>query len=142
MSHSVYARLSGFGWTLLPGAPFRFERVPHRPRLILVEHRTADGPRRAMLDFDDPAVELAEGTSRLEEVLEFTEGPNFDHWRMVTSVYSVRWPEGFAVGSTTDPPGFDFIGPNGTLIYLQGPFDCSHVPPFEEMASPEQQIHQ
>lgn len=143
MSQHVYARLSGFGWTVLPLAPFRFERVPHQPKVILVEHQSAEGPRRAKLDFERglPAVKLADGTDRLEDILELLEGPDVDHWKIETSVYSVRWPEGFVIRSTAEPPGFDLAGPSGTLIFLQGPFDRQNLPPLAEMVGPEQSIY-
>ena len=143
MSHHVYARLSGFGWTLIPFAPFRFERVPHRPQLLLVEHQSPAGPKRAKLDFaeSDPTIELGAGTNRLEEVLEFTEGPESDHWRIETTVYSVRWPDAFAVQSSPEPPGFDLVGPNGTLVFIQGPFDPERLPALSDMVGTGQSIH-
>lgn len=144
MSQHVYARVSGFGWTLLPEAPFRFERVPHQTRLVLVEHSSQVGPKRAMLDFtaDVPTIKLGEETERLEDVLELLEGPDSDHWRIETTVYSIRWPDGFAVCSSAEPPGFDLAGPNGTLISLQGPFDIERLPLLVDMAGPGQSIHQ
>jgi hypothetical protein len=143
-SAHVYARLSGFGWTLLPHAPFRFERVPHRPELLLVETNVQGVPKRAKLDFSrpNPAIELNQGTDGLEEILDFTEGPMCDHWRIETTVYSIRWPEGFAVQSQQEPPGFDLLGPNGTLIFLQGPFDPRNLPPPAEMVGEGQSVHQ
>ncbi len=144
MSNPVYARLSGFGWALIPFAPFIFERVPHRPSLLLVEHQSRSGPKRAKLDFadEDPAIELGEGTDRLEDILDFDRGPCSDHWRIETTVYSIRWPEGFAVQSSEDPPGFDLAGPNGTLVFLQGPFEPARLPLLADMAGAGQTVHQ
>lgn len=144
MNLHVYARVSGFGWSLLPFAPFLFERVPHRRNSVSVVHLDVDGPKRVALEFseDAPILDLGKGVNRLSDVLELLEGPGWDHWRIETSVYSVRWPEGFAVQSTPDPPGFELIGPGDTLIYLQGPLERRNLPNLDRMIGPGQTIHQ
>lgn len=136
MAHHVYARVSGFGWSALPRAPFRLERVPHHPALLLAEHQSAGGPRRAKIDLarPEPVVELDDGTLDLAEVLELAAGPAPECWRIDTSVFSANWPEGFAVRSTSEPPGFDLVGPDGTLIFLQGPFEREQLPLPRQMA--------
>lgn len=64
-----------------------------------------------------------------------------DHWRIETSVFSVRWPEGFAIRSVADaPPVFELQGPDGALVWVQGPFGDVSVPPLEELAAPGQTI--
>jgi hypothetical protein len=143
MSEHIYARLSGYGWTLLPRAPFRFQRAANHPRAVIAIHQAPGGPRRAMLSFDDdaPVVQLDDGVERLDEVLELSAGPASDHWRIETSVYSIRWPDMFAVQSTAEPPGFDLVGPNEAMVFLQGPFDPRNLPPLTEMASPGQVVH-
>lgn len=45
----VYARVSGFGWTLLPLAPFHFERAAGSPPRIQAGHFVQGGGRQAML---------------------------------------------------------------------------------------------
>lgn len=132
MRQHVFARLSGFRYTLLPLAPFRFEQLSNSPRSITAWHFAASGTRQATvsLDGDPPAIELADGTARLDEVLGLLEGPDLDHWRIETTVFSIRWPEGFAFQSSPEatPPGFDLHGPEGTLLYLQGPLPPSRLP--------------
>lgn len=43
MSEHVFAWVAGFGWTLMPYAPFRFERVSEQPKSIRVEHTSPLG---------------------------------------------------------------------------------------------------
>ena len=38
----------------------------------------------------EPAVELAEGTTALNEVLDVTPGPRLDAWRIETTVFTAR----------------------------------------------------
>ncbi len=64
-------------------------------------------------------------------------------WRIETAVYSVGWPAGgFAVEPPADVGGslFDLHGPDGTLIWLQGPFDRRDLPAVDELAAPGQQL--
>ncbi len=65
MPPHVYARVSGFGWTLLPLAPFRMEQEPGPPRRILAGHFVAAGPRQVKLTFGNgpPQVELGVNTA-------------------------------------------------------------------------------
>lgn len=83
MSQHVFARVSGFGWTLLPLAPFRYERLQERPPAVLAVHENC----RATLTFGggDPAAELGEGTLALDDVLDLPGGPGWDHWRVETT---------------------------------------------------------
>jgi hypothetical protein len=142
MSQHVYARLSGFGWTLLPLAPFRFERVPGRPDSLAATHFAPGGPRRANLTFtaDGPAVELAGGTQRVEEILDLLPGPGLDHWAIETTVFTVGWPASFALGSSPDPPGFELLGPGRAMVYVQGPFPRPRLPTLDAMAAPGQAV--
>src|SRR2546423_116748 len=94
-------RVSGFGWTLLPLAPFRLERLPGRPRAVLATRHYPAGRRQAAicLDGDRPAVELERDTASLGEVLSLFEGPHWDHWRVETGGLTARWPEAFVLTS-------------------------------------------
>jgi hypothetical protein len=142
MSPHVYARLSGFGWTLLPLAPFRFERGPGRPGSLLATHFAPGGLRQASLTFagGNPEVELAEETQTLEEILDLLPGPDADHWVIETTIFAVCWPESFTLGSTPKPPGFELIGPAGGMVFVQGPVHRSHLPPPTDMVGPGQVV--
>jgi hypothetical protein len=145
MNQHVFARLSGFGWTLLPLAPFRFEQVPGRPWSVVATHQKPDGLKRAVLTFGGknlPDVELGEGTASLEEVLDLCEGPDRDHWRVETTVFTIHWPQGFALESSADPgpPGFYLHGPDATLLYVQRAFPRGRVPAPAAMAGPGQAV--
>ncbi len=141
----VYARLFGFGWTLLPLAPFRFERVPGGPCSVVVVRRSAGGVKRAPLSSGGnnlPDVELGEGTASLEEVLDLCEGSDRDHWRVETTVFTIRRLAGFALESSAGPgpPGFHLHGPDATLLYVQGPFPRGRLPAPSAMAGPGQTV--
>ena len=107
MGRHVYVRLTGFGWTLLPLAPYRFERVDCQDRRVVVSHNREDGTRRATLDFGgtEPVVRLDGGTADLGEVLDLVPGAGLDHWRIETTVFTARWPASFALASQSPGPG-------------------------------------
>jgi hypothetical protein len=92
MAQHVLARVSGFGWTLIPFAPFRLEQSGHGPRSIVAEYHAAGGTRRAVVHLEggSPEVELGEGVESLDEVLSLMEGPDHDHWRIETTVFTAR----------------------------------------------------
>ncbi len=140
MAQHVYARLSGFGWTLLPHAPYRFERASDEPPTVVAHH----GPHRVTLTFDwnPPGIVLSEGTPSLEEVLDLLEGPALDYWRIETTVFAARWPAGFDLASppAESKPPFDLHGPGGALVWVQGPVSAERLPPVPEMAGAGQTV--
>lgn len=147
MSQHVFAWIAGFGWTLMPFTPFRFERLAGRPRAVVVQHTAGAEARRVTVEMlsDGRAVlsEPPNGPRPRGDVVELIEGAAFphwehaaahDHWRIETSMLSVRWPAGFAVRSVADaPPPFELEGPDHALIWVQGPFRKQIVPPPEQM---------
>jgi hypothetical protein len=135
MAPHVYARISGFGWTLLPRAPFWLARVPDQGRSVVVEHETPTGPRRVTLAFDGgaPRTELGETASAVKEVLDLFQGPDLEDWRVETAVFTACWPDGFVMVSDPQPPGFSFRGPDESLIYVQGPVPTERLPPLTAM---------
>ncbi len=143
MAPHVYARLSGFGWILVPRAPFRVERLPGRPRSLLARHDSPAGPRQATISLEEarPVVELGSDTAALNEVLDLLEGPVRDHWRIETTVFTARWPESFALTSAPSPgPPFDLHGPDGALVFVQGPIGPARLPALTAMAGPGQKV--
>lgn len=151
MTQHVFAWVTGFGWTLMPFAPFRFERSEERPWTVSVER---SGAARAVvaLERDGRAggfrAVLQPGSAA--DVVELIEGPayahadrgaDYDHWRIETSLFNVRWPAGFALRSVADaPPVFELTGPDGRLIWVQGPFDSAVVPSPDGLAAPDQTL--
>jgi hypothetical protein len=141
MAH-VLARLSGFGWTLVPFYPFRFERVARRPRAVRVI-RDGDVSRGAVFDLESrPEVSALTGTANAEDVAELSPSTVVDDFRVETSVFTAAWPEGFAI--TSSEPGapcpFDYVGEDGTLIFLQGPVAQSRVARLDSMCAPGQRL--
>lgn len=134
MAPHVYARISGFGWTLLPRAPFRFARLPEEVRSLVAEHDSPAGPRHVTLAFD------GETPDAVDEVLDLFRGPDLDHWRVETAVFTCRWPDGLTIEFDPNPPGFYFRGPDGSLVYLQGPVPTERLPPLLEMTGPGQAV--
>src|SRR5262245_4357040 len=152
MSQHVFAWVAGFGWTLMPYAPFRFERVGGRPRSLSVEHSSSSGPGRIVITVSDDGRRVRSEPARqagppihVVEVIEgaayehWDHGAAYDHWRIETSVLSVRWPEGFVVESVAEPPpAFDLVGPDGARLWVQGPLDPERLPPLDRMEGPGQ----
>ena len=153
MSQHVFAWVAGFGWTLMPYAPFRFEQVPGDPHSVRVYHYGAAGVKEAVLtaspDGSGVDYEISPETAQLDEVVEVIQGAAYEHWtggaahpywRIETSVLTIRWPEGFVLDSTegTSPPVFDLVGLDDARVWIQGPLPPDRLPPLERMAGPGQ----
>lgn len=151
--HHVFAWVAGFGWTLMPYAPYRFEQVPGQPPALRVRHFTAGGERQAVVSVPasggEPEFELAPGTASLDEVLEvlrgaayahWTTAAAYDHWRVETYALTFRLPAGFALRSlpSDSQPPFELEGPDGARIWIQGPLRETAVPALDRMAGPNQ----
>lgn len=154
MSEHVFAWVAGFGWTLMPYAPFRFERVSGNPKSVRVEHTGPSGSKQVVVSVSEKGAQVHSGSSpsqaTIGDVVELIEGAAFphwehaaahDHWRIESSVLSVGWPEGFAIRSVADaPPAFELAGPDNALIWVQGPAPMSALPTFDQMVGPGQTI--
>jgi hypothetical protein len=140
MADHVYARISGFGWSIVPRAPYQAARLPNGT--VRVVHDSPGGRREAAIALTDEGIRfgLGEGTTDLKEVLDVQSGPSPDHWRIETAVFTTQWPDGFIVVSEPKPPGFYLRGPSEGLIYLQGPFPRERLPALTAMAAPGQTI--
>lgn len=123
---------------MLPYAPFQCEPVADRPRALIVQHES----KRASVSVASgrPEFELAAGTASIHDVADVMRGPGHDHWRIETSVFTIRWPAGFAVWSSAKAPGFDLLGPHDTMVYLQGPVLAERVPPLTQMVAAGQNM--
>ncbi|MFC0548893.1 hypothetical protein [Kutzneria chonburiensis] len=140
MGH-VFARLTGFGMTLIPIWPYTFDRVEHRPGSVKVTRWAGDTAHTAVVT--GPAdVELT-GAESPGEVVEVLTGPAGSVWRIETSPFTIDWPEGFSIDS---PPADDnsspflLFGPAGSAIYLQGPYRRDRIPPLTQLAGPGQTL--
>ena len=142
MGH-VYARVSGFGWTIVPRFPFRFEHVEGDARALCVEH-AGSPPRSAIvrIDADGPRLTLSPGTPNAADVCDLTVSDASEAFRVETSAFTVGWPVGFDVVSAEPggPSPFDFLSEDGSLLYVQGPLAEARVPRLEAMAAPGQRI--
>jgi len=142
MGH-VLARVSGFGWTILPRYPYRLAHVEGNARALRVEHGGAVLKAATVsIDPEGPRLELSTGTSTPAEVCDLTTSEFLDAFRVETTVFTVGWPLGFDVVSVEPrgPSPFDFVSKEGSLLYIQGPFPTAHVPELEAMAAPGQRI--
>jgi len=142
MSH-VYSRLSGYGWSLLPYAPYLFERVADAPETTVrvIRERPAEvWSVRVDVEKDPPHFVACEAPAP-DDVVELTPGPA-GPWRIETSVYTIAWPVGFAISSTPEgaPSAVDLIGPEGALVFVQGPFPAASVVPQDRMIGPGQRL--
>lgn len=146
MVDHVYARVSGFGCTLVPVAPYGWQQIPGRTSSVLAVHQAASGPKQAtvVIEGGKATVKLGTGTSAASDVLDILPGPAHDHFVIETSVFTCRWPMSFAlVSAPPDAPSkFDLCGADGALVYVQGPFPREKVPALKDMASPGQAIRE
>ncbi|MCF2527838.1 hypothetical protein [Yinghuangia soli] len=143
MGH-VFARLTGFGMTLIPVWPYTFERTVDAPGTVSVTRWEGQAARTAIVagSAEKPSVQLA-NTQTADEVVEVLAGPAEQVWRIETTPFSVEWPEGFAIDS---PPAGDnstpfmLFGPAGSTIYLQGPLSRDQIPSPARLAAPGQAL--
>jgi hypothetical protein len=141
MAPHVYARLSGYGLVLIPFAPYRFEALPDG-RSLTVTHASPQGTRSARITPGPvaPTVHLEPGTASLDEVVTLSNDGQAGPWRIETRVFTCAWPAGFALASAPDDGPFDLYGPDGSLIYFQGPYPPERVPPTRGLVAPGQTL--
>ncbi len=142
MGH-VLARVSGFGWTVLPLFPFRFEHVNGNERALRVERGGAT-PKVATVSFETgrPRVDLSPGTPNGADVCDLTPSKVAGDFRVETTAFTIGWPADFDIVSTEPggPSPFDFVRNDGCLVYVQGPLSLARVPKLEAMCAPGQRI--
>lgn len=154
MHHHVFSWVSGFGWTLMPFAPFRFEQIPGADRSLLVWHEGVWGRSGAIVSIAEDGgsflrkrLGLTLFPSRVVEVFagkarpHWPDAPPSDHWRIENEIFSVRWPAGLALESTAEiPPPFELVGPEQERVWVQGPVALATLPSPEEMRTPDQTV--
>jgi hypothetical protein len=142
MGH-VLARVSGYGWAIVPHFPFRFAHVEGNARALRVE-RGDPTPKAAtvIIEAGGPRLELSSGAKSAAEVCDLIASDALDGFRVETSVFAIGWPTGFDVvsGEPGSPSPFDFVSDEGSLLYVQGPLAQSRVPRLEAMSAPGQRI--
>lgn len=69
-------------------------------------------------------------------------GPDTDSWAVETTVFRCGWPEGLTLASTEEgaPSPFELHGPEGSVLFFQGPLPREGLPPLEDFAAPGQQL--
>lgn len=126
MAGHVLARLHGHGKIVLPFPGYRIER--EAGQLVLRVEREG---RSGTVDVASPSGDLCDvETGTLT-------GP----WRVETRLYRCAWPEGFALAADpTDRSPFLLLGPDGSMIWIDGPVDASRATPIEKLAAPGQTV--
>lgn len=143
--HHVLTVASGFGLRVIPYAPFRLSLGPNHS--LDVESEASGREHFARLSPEGEggyASKLAEGTPSLGEVLEVETlgegpGPQTDHWRLETTLFSARLPEGVKLHSTPegDPSPFLLVAPPDLVLYCQ---PAHNAPPLAAMHGPGQSV--
>ncbi len=142
MTQHVYARVAGFCLAVMPRAPFRARHADEPATAIDVEHDSPNGRLFARIIPDKVGYQsrLDRVTESLSDVLDIEAGPDIDHWRIETSIFTCCWPQGYLLCSNNfpdDPGPFDLVGVNSELIYIQKP---KVLPDVEEMCAPNQTV--
>jgi hypothetical protein len=138
MGH-VFARLIGYGHVLLPvSAPYTF-RWGDDPRSVQLQLRL-DSPFIGVRLNEDGSTKAQDSDQPLTDYVDVYEGQYMDAFRIETTMYSVLWPTNFdcSVDGASDGPLFDFLGPDDSLIYVQGPIAADTVPAAKELCAPTQ----
>ncbi len=135
--------------------PYMIERVPGQARTLRVLCGEDDPPKEAVVTITEDGeswnatpVPITGVVADVFDVLEgaaepgSTHGARYDDWRVETSVFSICWPEDFALQSLpgTTPPVFELVGPEESRITIQGPLPGSRLPRLQEMVAPGQTL--
>jgi hypothetical protein len=142
MPGHAFVRISGFGWTLLPAIPTRFEQLPGKAPGLRILRCDQGRTHRAVLHFGigEPRIELAPDTHSLKEVAELVPGPAVESWRIETSLFSHAWPKAFVLESlgSVEPVLYHLDGPEEALIDVQGPFTADKLALMGDFSAPDQ----
>jgi hypothetical protein len=125
-----YLKLVGHGFTIIPIPPFEISRASTSEIPLVIGREGSNFLIKGVFDQVDPAL------------VEVSVGPD-EPWRLVTSLYTLAWPKDFAIVSSPTPdvpPGFDLLGPDQSLVYLQGPFASERVKHGKQLAAPGQKM--
>ena len=106
MPQHIYIRLSGFGLSLVPFAPFRAGQSEDGPASLDILYFTATGEQftRVIADGNGGFTsKIDENTRSVYDVVEISAGPALPKWIIQTSVFSCDWPVEYEVVSTDFP---------------------------------------
>lgn len=77
------------------------------------------------------------------DVVDVADGFDIPYWLIETSVFSVRWPMGFAVNSPHDAGDgtpFYLQGPSEATIFTQGPVPRAQLSDPDDLIAPSQSV--
>lgn len=137
----VFASLVGYGVRLVPRAPFRLRRVSNPQGSVEVDWTREDGKvvrSRVIPSGDSCYQEPADGSADLVPFPESTGA-----WRIATSAFSITWPSGLVLQSTSTPdtpPGFDLVAQGDVLLWPQGVFPRATVGDVTRLVGPGQRM--
>lgn len=143
MPQHVYARVSGFGLTVIPFAPFQMIRSDEVDHALDIQHSQQQHRLFARVIPDGDGrykSQIGQATESLYDVADIAPGPHSTDWVIETSVATCRWPAGYELCSNNfpdDPGPFDLIGPYQELIYTQQP---RRMPDVKDMCAPGQTV--
>ena len=71
--------------------------------------------------------------SKVEEVIQVSEGPGANQWVIETPAFHALWPEGLDLRSPlASKTRFDLLGPDDAILFVQGPVPNRNL--LDEMA--------
>jgi hypothetical protein len=142
MTQHAFARVTGFGLSVIPRAPYRIQYADETSHAIDIEHQSPNGPRFARLIPDNGGYKskIDQHTESLFDVLDVESGPGINQWRIETTIFRCCWPSNYALCSNNfpnDPGPFDLVGTNHEMIYIQRP---DNLPDVAKMCAPHQTV--
>lgn len=142
MTQHVFARVAGFHLNIVPHAPYRIQHADEPPNAIDIEYQSPSGQLFARLipDHGGYKSKIDQHTKSLFDVVQVEAGPNINHWRIETTLFTCCWPLGYTLCSNNfpnDPGPFDLFGRNNELIYVQ---NTENVPDVAAMCAPNQTV--
>lgn len=121
-------RVCGYGLSLAPAPDkvFRWMQNINPPGVIAAvtpaDSQATQKQVQVILSDAGNRLSLGQGVAKAEEVIQVAEGPDTRKWIIETPIFRTAWPNGldlrFPLASKTR---FDLVGPDNTLIFVQGP---------------------
>jgi hypothetical protein len=139
--HHPFTAISGFGFRVIPRAPFVAVHGPN-PGELDVQHRAPGGFRFARLIPNGPGryrTMIDQHTTSPGEVFTVEPGPVSAGWHLDTGPFLAAFPRRFSLHSVSagSSSPFDLMGPGGSLIFAQTP---PRIPAPREMCGPGQRV--
>ncbi len=135
-----HVRISGYGATFMPAAPFQWYQFSEPAGLNAMHLGTdEDGLRskhQLLIPIRDGIADAQVGDA--EHIYKSTKGPSTQAWQIETPLFTCVWPAMCVRVPAASETYFDLVETDNSLIYVQGPFSAEEFS-LDDAAAPDQE---